>query len=324
MDALAEIKRENRLRICEHSLREFVKNRDFKLRDLVDILIDRKYQISRDAIERIQNPPLLQNLNSIKELDYIGQKLSQTIKDYRHNIDLAIEEIRQWGSQDPVSRNYSRLLKSKENKEPNVLYGYEIDDIKFKGELEFRNGFKIPPGYEDSEKNANTEGDLYIWLNTIELAKQEKRDVVFVTNDRKSDWFTSQDSTVLFPRFELVEEFHRKTGKNLCFLNGEEFFSCLGLDSVIIDEIETNRKQFIKTKLTQEEINQVKRRLTSYDRSSLNTKTKTELKQIVRSLIREIKNCPRCGAPMEKDFSPDFSTYKIKCLSCGYENNKWI
>lgn len=50
---------------------------------------------------------------------------------------------------------------------------------------------RIPPAFRDEDKPENKLGDLIVWYEIMEWAKQKKDDftrVVFVTNDQKSDW----------------------------------------------------------------------------------------------------------------------------------------
>lgn len=61
----------------------------------------------------------------------------------------------------------------------------------------------IPPGYKDEEKNnkkgqgkeqgnSNEErrfGDLIVWVQILDKAEETGKPIVFVTDDRKEDWW---------------------------------------------------------------------------------------------------------------------------------------
>ena len=47
---------------------------------------------------------------------------------------------------------------------------------------------RIPPGYEDADKEENPEGDFLIWRELLDYAKGVGRPILFVTDDRKPDW----------------------------------------------------------------------------------------------------------------------------------------
>lgn len=75
---------------------------------------------------------------------------------------------------------------------------------------------KIPPGFEDAKKAAeggDKFGDLVIWMEMIEKAKADKRPIIFVTDDGKSDWWHIHRGKKIGPHPSLVEEFLATTGQ---------------------------------------------------------------------------------------------------------------
>jgi hypothetical protein len=83
-------------------------------------------------------------------------------------------------------------------------------------EGEERYAKKIPPGFEDAKKGADAGdkfGDLIIWKEMIEKAKAEKRPIIFVTDDGKSDWWHGHHGKKLGPHPHLVEEFLAATSQ---------------------------------------------------------------------------------------------------------------
>lgn len=75
---------------------------------------------------------------------------------------------------------------------------------------------KIPPGFEDIKKAAeggDKFGDLVIWMEMIEKAKVDKRPMIFVTDDGKSDWWHIHRGKKMGPHPALVEEFLSITGQ---------------------------------------------------------------------------------------------------------------
>lgn len=83
-------------------------------------------------------------------------------------------------------------------------------------EGEERYAKKIPPGFEDAKKGADAGdkfGDLIIWKEMIEKAKADKRPIIFITDDVKSDWWHIHQGKKLGPHPHLVEEFLAATGQ---------------------------------------------------------------------------------------------------------------
>ncbi|WP_439641714.1 PIN-like domain-containing protein [Nevskia sp.] len=75
---------------------------------------------------------------------------------------------------------------------------------------------KVPPGFEDTKKAAeggDKFGDLVIWMEMIEKAKVDKRPIIFVTDDGKSDWWHIHRGKKIGPHPALIEEFLATTGQ---------------------------------------------------------------------------------------------------------------
>lgn len=86
---------------------------------------------------------------------------------------------------------------------------------------------KIPPGYKDAGKETGDRhiyGDLIIWLQIIEKAKEANKDVIFVTDDCKEDWWASYKDDKLGPRRELIREFRKEAGNHIIWFYTTERF----------------------------------------------------------------------------------------------------
>ena len=57
----------------------------------------------------------------------------------------------------------------------------------------------------------------------MDLAKKEKKDWIFVTNETKEDWVLSHGGRKIGFRPELMEEFFRETGQRIWLANSESF-----------------------------------------------------------------------------------------------------
>jgi hypothetical protein len=88
--------------------------------------------------------------------------------------------------------------------------------VAIRKEGEERYAKKIPPGFEDAKKGGDGGdkfGDLIIWKEMIEKAKADKRPIIFVTDDGKSDWWHIHHGKKLGPHPHLVEEFLTATSQ---------------------------------------------------------------------------------------------------------------
>lgn len=86
----------------------------------------------------------------------------------------------------------------------------------------------IPPGYKDGNKSSSDDpykkyGDLIVWKQTIDFAKTKKAPVIFITDDRKEDWWLEQSGRTIGPRPELVEEFIKETKQDFLMYTVDRF-----------------------------------------------------------------------------------------------------
>ncbi len=87
---------------------------------------------------------------------------------------------------------------------------------------------KTPPGFMDLENkkskgDRHIYGDLIIWKELINYSKSEKKQLIFVTDDRKEDWWTIENGKTVRPREELIKEFFNLTGIRILIYNADNF-----------------------------------------------------------------------------------------------------
>ncbi|SBS27245.1 hypothetical protein MSP8887_00585 [Marinomonas spartinae] len=103
-----------------------------------------------------------------------------------------------------------------------------MEEIELEGEYRYKHG--IPPGFEDDSKSTiysysgikvNAKyGDLILWKQLIDKAKEDDISVVFVSGDVKGDW---QCKDFLRVKPELITEFKLKTKKEFYALTLTDF-----------------------------------------------------------------------------------------------------
>jgi hypothetical protein len=102
------------------------------------------------------------------------------------------------------------------------------DLLKIYKEGETRYLNEVPPGYKDlSNKKGKGQrhiyGDLIIWKELINNTKNKKQPLIFITDDRKEDWWTIQKGKTIRPREELIKEFFDITGIRILIYNADNF-----------------------------------------------------------------------------------------------------
>lgn len=98
----------------------------------------------------------------------------------------------------------------------------EFEEILKEGERRFKN--KIPPGYKDSEKsNDDQYGDYIVWKETLDYAKEKSKSIIFVSSDRKDDWYLKSNGLCYGPLPALIKEFYGYTGQTIYLYSLEQF-----------------------------------------------------------------------------------------------------
>lgn len=83
---------------------------------------------------------------------------------------------------------------------------------------------KIPPGFMDSRKaEPDRFGDLVIWKEILRKAAEIGNGVIFVTDDKKDDWWRIVRGQTIGPRTELIDEFFEASQKRVHFYNAKQF-----------------------------------------------------------------------------------------------------
>ncbi|PGX23258.1 hypothetical protein COE08_00850 [Priestia megaterium] len=71
---------------------------------------------------------------------------------------------------------------------------------------------KIPPGYKDAKNKDGIRkySDLILWKEIIQFAKEKQKNIIFVTDDVKPDWWNNENDKYEFLP-QLVQEFAKDT-----------------------------------------------------------------------------------------------------------------
>jgi hypothetical protein len=102
----------------------------------------------------------------------------------------------------------------------------ELAALSKEGETRYLND--VPPGYKDGKKDASGDpyrkyGDLILWKQLIARSKEQAKPVIFITDDKKEDWWLEQSGRTIGPRTELREEFISEAGQNFWMYTVDKF-----------------------------------------------------------------------------------------------------
>lgn len=148
-------------------------------------------------------------------VDY--KKLESALKNFKTKVNKLSWE---WLKECPNPINEDDILESL-TKLFDGKVGNEYDESRLAAiykEGNERYSKSIPPGYKDTGKPGGDRhrfGDLIIWFQIIEQSKKEDKDILFVTDDCKEDWWSAYKDDKLGPRRELIREFRKETNNHL-------------------------------------------------------------------------------------------------------------
>lgn len=171
-------------------------------------------QIQKD-LQSTNKPPFLSTsvdkvLNSIFEK--VGAEVKESIKKYCEYL-----------KDDPIYNTISKLFINR------ITVSFTEEELqKIYKEGDERYKLKVPPGYEDEKtKDGNRKfGDLVLWKQVIDKAKELKKDVILITDERKTDWWWKiKDGRNMGPRQELIEEIKKEANVDFHMYSSERFLS---------------------------------------------------------------------------------------------------
>lgn len=223
-----DLAKTDRIFLPAQAVREFLKHRASRIRD---VLRDLNNQASQIQVVADRKAGFLEADPGYQELVDFSQKIKDLKGASLKTISDISDRLRNGVGVDPVSSTYREVFRDRV-----VDLDGSISDEDLKDEMAWRYRHSIPPGYKDRNKPDDGIGDFLIWKTILQLAAGRKADCIFVTEDAKSDWWV-QSEGIFQPRLELVEEYRRASGeRTLHLLPFSGLLQLLGAQSNTVDE----------------------------------------------------------------------------------------
>ena len=154
---------------------------------------------------------VLNQLRGFKHPFIDGEAISKTFSsnccDIRKEIEKKRKKHPDWHKKDIVENKLNKIFK---NKIGSAYDQKRLDEIYSLGKNRYDKD--IPPGYKDKDNdnsdktNTRKFGDLIIWFQIMDKAKELKKPIIFVTDEQKEDWWWKISDHTLGPRYELKKE----------------------------------------------------------------------------------------------------------------------
>jgi len=185
-----------------------------------------------------------------KELE---SNIIQLLDSYNENVKEFDDKQPCVRASDEIRKKIDELFNNKVGPKPKNQK--ELDDVYRDGQIRFKN--KIPPGYMDeNEKKKRPDfgfenlnytpmyGDLIIWKQIIEKAKEENiESIIFISDDVKEDWIFYIDSNGkkdIGVRAELRQEIQKESNIDIFEIYDTSKFMELGKENLNISITETS------------------------------------------------------------------------------------
>ena len=171
-------------------------------------------QIEND-LQSNSKPPFLSN--------ELHASLKNVFQEVHSEVESSIKKYCDFLQKDSI---YEEIAKIFNNKITPELEEKKLKEIYTEGEDRYSK--KIPPGFEDekTKKGKHKFGDLVLWKQIISKAKESKKPIILITDERKIDWWWKiKDGRNMGPRQELVEEIKLEAGVDFHMYSSERFLS---------------------------------------------------------------------------------------------------
>lgn len=205
-----------------HVALEFHRNRFARIKQANTPLLnlrDRIRTTSEELEAEIKDIEFEKRNTGVDNLEERLQSVKQATAQLAEALDKACERLPKIGLDDPIAQRLSTLFEKNVGLPPKDQTSLDLLIQDGSDRYEKR----IPPGFKDAKEKKEVKyfdreitypamfGDLIIWRQTIGYAKENNlKNVIFVTGDRKEDWWNIVEKKTLGPLPDLVREFIEK------------------------------------------------------------------------------------------------------------------
>ncbi|MDX2370542.1 MAG: PIN domain-containing protein [Colwellia sp.] len=198
----------------------------FRNRNKVIMSSNKTFKDANGEVDKLQST-IESTVNQLKGNRIIPEDVAnQLLKDILPGITTAKDKISEIKGEHP---NYlvDDTLLEKVTTLFNGSVGKDFSEqeyIELVKEAEERKNKKIPPGYLDSDKDGDRPyGDFLLWRQILNHAKENSKPILFVTSERKEDWWEKISGKTIGPRMELLREAEAYSGQRVMVYQTDRF-----------------------------------------------------------------------------------------------------
>ncbi|MDQ3817312.1 MAG: PIN domain-containing protein [Acidobacteriota bacterium] len=237
---------------------EAFKDRTWIPRKVADEFFDNRLEVLGKQIQEYSNLTKILNkaeddLKNSRQHPFINsdslQKFQELLAQIKSELDENKNLLLARSNDDEILNRIGELF---DGKVGDSFSQAELDAIYTEGAQ--RAEKKIPPGFRDVQGKANSGdnyriyGDFVLWKQILEKASKEQCGVIFVSDDKKEDWWLEFQGRKISPLPYLSQEFHEKTKKPFFMYTVDRFmeyaskFLETAVSEAIIEEVRDIRE----------------------------------------------------------------------------------
>ena len=188
------------------------------LKEKLKQYIDNFYE-DKEVSQLLERNPFVKKGEVVDAIDEAQKSINEVFEKYN-------QKIVDFTFKDSIMDKLSSLFDNK------VGDDYKKDDLEKKYKIgQDRYNNKIPPGYKDNTNQKKAKGSRYVfgdlinWMQIIDKAKEDKKNIIFVSGDQKDDWWEVWQGKKIRPRVELIKEFKTESNMEILFYTQPSFMS---------------------------------------------------------------------------------------------------
>lgn len=208
----------DRLWVAHQAGREFLKNRVKAISQQITAYQQQQKELHQAQRRILALMPLEYRRHPVVRAASLAE-FQKAVTTIDSDLKRGESELRQIQRHDPILKRVNDLL---DGRIGGGFTSQQLEHAYRQGEIRYAQ--KLPPGYMDEGKpGVGKYGDLIIWMQILEMARIRKQPVIYVTGDRKEDWWWKIDDKAALPRPELADELRVEAGVPLLMYTADEF-----------------------------------------------------------------------------------------------------
>lgn len=228
---LVELKRfAGRIWISDMASREFFRSRESVINGVTTTYETARAELKgiRTAIEKLKSHRVIDSevIDDLKNAFVDGMRIAD------EKIDQAKDRRPDYLRDDPI---LTELLELFDGATGEVFPPEEHS--KLINDAAARKKAGIPPGLTDDVITGDLAyGDFFVWKQILRHASQQKKPIIFITSEKKADWFSGKKGGLEGPKQELLREAWEETGQRVLILQTDNFLQ----QSQVRNEVQVN------------------------------------------------------------------------------------